>query len=303
MKVSWPLLSKKESKQLRAFIHLASSSLGDTLGWVPQVEEYRLTNKSEVDIRVTPRLVDLFDSVYPLLNFVAEANGNYEASFSIACHKPSDFTVPLIQLATDQLGLPYHEIKPKISLPSNLKNNFKKKYVCIATQSTAQCKYWNNPVGWDQTVDYLQSLGYDVVCIDQYARFGTEGQWNDTPVNSIRKNRFNDDIDIPLIERINDLYFCDFFIGLGSGLSWLAWALNKPVVLISGFSAPKAEFYTPYRVINEDVCNSCWNDVECMPFDTGDWMWCPRHKGSSRHFECTKQITFEMVKKQIDRLL
>ena len=288
---------------MRAFIHLASSSLGDTLGWIPQAEEYRFTNKSEVDIRVTPRLVDLFVSVYPFLNFVTEKKGSYEASFSIGCHTPNDFTTPLIQVATERLGLPFQEIKPKIALPLNLKNNFKKKYVCIATQSTSQCKYWNNPTGWDQTVDYLQSLGYDVVCIDQHARFGTEGQWNDTPANSIRKNRFNGDTDIPLTERINDLYFCDFFIGLGSGLSWLAWALNKPVVLISGFSAPKAEFYTPYRIINENVCNSCWNDVECMPFDTGDWMWCPRHKGTSRGFECSKEITFEMVKEQIDRLL
>ena len=288
---------------MRAFIDLASSSLGDTLAWVPQAEEYRLTSQNYVDIRVDPRLVDLFVSTYPLLNFVGDAKGNYEASFSLGCHKPNDFTLPLIQLATECLGLPYHEIKPKISLPSNLKNNFKKKYVCIATQSTAQCKYWNNPVGWDQTVDYLQSLGYDVVCIDEHARFGTKGQWNDTPANSIRKNRFDGDDDIPLTERINDLYFCDFFIGLSSGLSWLAWSMNKPVVMISGFTPARHEFYTPYRIINQDVCNSCFSDVDCMPFDKGDWMWCPRHKGTSREFECTKQIAFEMVKKQIDRLL
>ena len=114
---------------------------------------------------------------------------------------------------------------------------------------------------------------------------------------------FDDDPEIPLTDRINDLYFCDFFIGLGSGLSWLAWALNKPVVMISGFSNPATEFYTPYRVINKNVCNSCWNDTDCMPFDKGDWMWCPRHKGTPREFECSKEITFEMVKKQIDRLL
>ena len=288
---------------MRAFIDLGSSSLGDTLAWLPQGEEYRLTNQSGVDIKVDPRLVDLFISTYPLLNFVTRPKGSYEASFSIGCNKPNDFTVPLIQLAADQLGLPFQEIKPKIALPPNLKNNFKKKYVCIATQSTVQCKYWNNPSGWEQTVDYLQTLGYEVVCIDQHARFGVEGHWNDTPANSIRKNQFNDDEAIPLTERINDLYFCEFFIGLGSGLSWLAWALNKPVVLISGFSAPKAEFYTPYRVINENVCNSCFNDVDCMPFDRGDWMWCPRHKGTPREFECSKEITFEMVKKQIDRLL
>ena len=222
---------------------------------------------------------------------------------SVGCHKPNDITIPVIRVATDQLGLPYQEIKPKIQLPPNLKNNFNKKYVCIATQSTAQLKYWNNPDGWEQTVDYLQTLGYEVVCIDRHVRFGVKGHWNDTPANSIRKNQFDNDPEIPLTDRINDLYFCDFFVGLSSGLSWLAWALGKSTVVISGFTPSRHEFYTPYRIVNKDVCNSCFGDVDCMPFDKGDWMWCPRHKGTSREFECSKEITFEMVKKQIDRLL
>jgi autotransporter strand-loop-strand O-heptosyltransferase len=40
------------------------------------------------------------------------------------------------------------------------------------------------------------------------------------------------------------LRHASFFIGLGSGLSWLAWASGIPVVLISGFSLPNSEFYT-----------------------------------------------------------
>ena len=46
-----------------------------------------------------------------------------------------------------------------------------------------------------------------------------------------------------------------------SGLSWLAWAVGTPVVMISGFTHPTNEFATPYRVINYHACNSCWNDV------------------------------------------
>ena len=287
----------------RAFVRLASDSLGDNLAWLPQVEEFRRVNQCEVDVYVSPRLHCLLNTAYPLLNFVLETPKETEQAISIGCHQPNDITTPVIRVATDQLGLPYQEIKPKIQLPPNLKNNFDKKYVCIATQSTAQLKYWNNPSGWDQTVEYLQNLGYDVVCIDQHARFGVEGHWNDTPVNSIRNNQFNDDPETPLTDRINDLYFCDFFVGLSSGMSWLAWALGKPTVLISGFTSSRHEFYTPYRITNQDVCNSCFSDVACMPFDKRDWMWCPRHKGTSREFECSKEITFEMVKKQIDRLL
>ncbi len=75
-----------------------------------------------------------------------------------------------------------------------------------------------------------------------------------------------------------------------SGLSWLAWAAGCPVVLISGFTHPTNEFATPYRVINWHACNSCWNDPRHR-FDHKDFLWCPRHAGTPRQFECTRLIT------------
>jgi autotransporter strand-loop-strand O-heptosyltransferase len=142
-------------------------------------------------------------------------------------------------------------------------------------------------------VKYLQEKGYEVVCIDKYANFGSGKNFNKIPENATNKTG-----ELPLQERITDLLHCEFFIGLGSGLSWLAWSLNKPVILISGFSKPMAEFDTPYRVFNENVCNGCWND-ENLKFDPSNWLWCPRNK----NFECTKQITFQMVKEKIDLLI
>jgi len=104
-----------------------------------------------------------------------------------------------------------------------------------------------------------------------------------------------------LQQRINTIKDADCFIGLSSGLSWLAWCCQVPVVLISGFSAPDNEFYTPYRVINRHVCNSCWNDTRC-DFDHFDFLWCPRHKGTDRHFECTKAITGAQVIKMLQKI-
>ena len=46
----------------------------------------------------------------------------------------------------------------------------------------------------------------------------------------------------PLSDRINYLAHADAFIGVGSGLSWLAWASGTKVVMISGFSKPHTEF-------------------------------------------------------------
>ena len=107
--------------------------------------------------------------------------------------------------------------------------------------------------------------------------------------------------DSPLQERARWLKHADFFVGLSSGLSWLAWAAGTHVVMISGFTHPINEFNTPYRIINYHVCNSCWNDTRLV-FDGGDFMRCPRHKDTPRQFECTAAITAEQVKAVLHRI-
>jgi len=49
-----------------------------------------------------------------------------------------------------------------------------------------------------------------------------------------------------LQEVINDMQTCEFFIGIGSGLSWLALSVGLPVVLISGFSETYTETQKKY---------------------------------------------------------
>jgi FkbM family methyltransferase len=72
-------------------------------------------------------------------------------------------------------------------------------------------------------------------------------------------------------------------------------------VLISGFSEKWSETtLDTYRVINENVCHGCFNWDR---LDAGDWNWCPIHKGTSRQFECTKEIGSEMVIKEINKII
>jgi autotransporter strand-loop-strand O-heptosyltransferase len=268
-----------------------SGSLGDVLAWVPIVNEYALQNKIHVNLYTCHK--NLFKGQYDSINFCDYVDKvDVEFKFVLGCFGDEWKKYTLQEIASNILGIEYKEVRPKINLPTFEKKP-QKKYVCIATQSTAQCKYWNNPSGWTQTVEYLKSLGYDVICIDRYAIFGTESHFNKIPENCI-----DDTGDKPLEERIKTLLGCDFFIGLGSGLSWLAWACNKPVIMISGFSRPESEFYTPYRVFNENVCNGCWNDPT-ITFDRKNWLWCPRGK----NFECSKEISFEMVKEKIDKYI
>lgn len=282
-----------------------SGSIGDTIAWMDAIDKFQKKHDCIVDYYST--LPNIFDkNYYSNINFFSfsEANTNkYAYVYKIGCFRPfgpnancsKDWReLSLGDVANEILGLPYGYKAPELIKQKN-KNN--KKRVCIATQSTAQAKYWNNSSGWQQTVDYLKNLGYEVVCLDKDKIFGSGKNFNTIPNNCTDKTG-----NLPFEDRIEDLYNCDFFIGLGSGLSWLAWACKKPVILISGFSSPRSEFYTKYRVHNNTVCNSCWNNTK-YEFNPGDWLWCPEHKNDNRIFECSRQITFEMVKEKIDNCI
>jgi autotransporter strand-loop-strand O-heptosyltransferase len=284
----------------RVYIAFGSKSLGDTLAWIPYMEEFRKIHNCE--LIVSTFINHLFIEQYPNITFVnpGETVNNLYAQYNIGWYYdgngnidynkvPNDFRKqPLQKTATDILGLEYKEIKPRLNLP-NVK---KKKKVGIGFHSTAQAKYWNNPNGWQEVIDHLNSIGYECMI---YSREG-DGYMN----NAYPKN-----VDVfkggNLQDVINDLCECEFFIGLGSGLSWLAWSCKLPIILISGFSERFSETSSDtYRIINEDVCHGCFNSEM---LDAGDWNWCPLHKNSERMFECTKQINSNMVTKEIDRLI
>jgi len=170
-------------------------------------------------------------------------------------------------------------------------------YVCIAVQASTQCKYWNNPTGWRDVISFLKERGYRVICIDQKSVHGAGLVWNHIPHGAEDETG-----DRPLSERVRWLRHAAFFIGTSSGLAWLANAARTPVVMISGFTHPDNEFHTPYRLINWHVCNSCWNDPTHR-FDHNDFLWCPRHAGTTRQFECSRQITGRQVVNTISNLL
>ena len=137
---------------------------------------------------------------------------------------------------------------------------------------------------------------YAVYDIDRDYMSGNSFFWNKIPSNAIEMTG-----NISLPERARMLKNADFFIGLGSGLSWLAWAVGIPVVLISGFSEPWEEFKTPYRINNPHVCHGCFNSVEFV-FDHKDYFWCPKNKMTKRHWECSMAITPTSVIKVIETI-
>ena len=284
----------------RVYISLGSKSLGDTMAWVPYCEEFR--KKHNCELIVSTFMNDLFEDQYPKIQFVKPGDlvSNIVAQYRLGWFydennqwdknkHPRDFkTIPLQQTATDILGLDYVEIKPKLKLP----NVEKKKKVGIGFHSTAQSKYWNNPKGWQEVIDYLNNLGYECMIYSKEGD-GYMGNFYPKGVTTYKGGSIQDVID--------DLTTCEFFIGLGSGLSWLAWSVGLPVVLISGFSEKWAETrLDTYRVINESVCHGCFNWDR---LDAGDWNWCPKYKGTNKQFECTKEISSKMVIDKINEIL
>lgn len=295
-------------KNKNVHIRFPVGTLGDILAWFPYAREFQKKHGCKVYCSMAPELAELLKPAYPEIAFLkpGQAPQNCYATYYMGIffpaddriHQPVDFRIVGLQKTIPYiLGLDPVERRPITTPSSNRKNIIKEPYVCIATQATSQAKYWNNPRGWIETVDYLKKLGYRVLCIDKEKTHGDGRLWNVIPYGV-------EDFTgaLPLQERVDVLSGADFFIGLPSGLSWLAWSTGIPVIMISGFSLPLSEFYTPYRVINYHVCNGCWTDSS-EEFVHSDFGWCPRHEGTDREFECSKFISSGQVCKTIDRLM
>jgi len=221
-------------------------------------------------------------------NVVNNIHGMYKLGwfYNTDMQPTSPNLIPLQKTATDILGLDFKEIRPKIHFEIK-ERPYNEKYITIATNSTAGCKFWTRE-GWQELINYLVSQGYKIVNVSK----------EDNPFENQTKIS-----DTSIENTINVIHHSEFFIGLSSGLSWLAWGLNKHVVMISNFTTPDHEFQSNCtRIINLSVCNGCWNKKE-FSFDKGDWDWCPVHKGTERQFECHKSITSQMLISKIKHLI
>ena len=287
-------------KDKRVYVSFESKSLGDTLSWIPYVEEFR--KKHECKVIVSTFLNNILENQYPEFEFVnpnSEVHNlhalyrigwfyNPDGNFDSNRHPYDPKSQPLQKTASDILGLEFKEIKPNIKYP----RLSKKKKVGIGLHGTAQSKYWNNPDGWQEVVNYLTGKGYEVVLYSKEEN-GYMGNNHPYGVTKFKEGSLNN--------LIYDMATCEFFIGIGSGLSWLAWSIDLPIVLISGFSEKWTETQSnTYRVLNDNVCHGCFNMCRLNPTD---WNWCPMLKDTDRMFECTKSITSKMVINQIDQLI
>ena len=229
---------KLNLKGKTVFIKLDARALGDTLAWIPYVEMFR--TKHKCNVVCSTFFNHIVKDIYPSIMFVIPNTqmDNIYAQYYIGASDEGNEaytplrsgSFPLQKTASDILGFRHKEVRPTLEkLVENSIRRIEGKYVCISEFGSSQTKMWKEGVqGWQQIVDYLNSKGYRVVVISK------------------EKTTLTNVIDLSgnysLFDRMVDLYHCEFFIGVSSGLSWLAWSLNKHVVMISDVTPIEHEF-------------------------------------------------------------
>ncbi|MBQ9446867.1 MAG: autotransporter strand-loop-strand O-heptosyltransferase [Victivallales bacterium] len=286
-------------------VSFPQKTLGDTIAWFAACEEFRVKTGCQLFCAMHPFHIEMFAKKYPDIHFISFSDmenmkpyAHYLMGVSFDGGErlmPWDWRHQgLHHVGYNILGLdPYgaDEKPPKIDFDHE-RREIAEPYVCIASLASGGCKLWLNPDGWDEVCIFLKKCGYRVLDIDanHYLQFN---------YLTIRIPREAEDFTglgegHKISDRAAMINHGDFFIGLGSGLSWVAWAVGKPVVLISGFSLPFCEFHTPYRVINTNVCHGCFNDTT-LSFENNAKFWCPRQTDERLKMACSTAITSTQV--------
>ena len=165
------------------------------------------------------------------------------------------------------------------------KRNVIENKITIAPESLKEIAQWNysGNAGWQQVVNEIVNSGFKI------SNVSYENTMNLKNVNGVHGNK---DIRISLFEILESR----LFVGLSSGLAWLAWAYGVPVVMISSFTKSHNEFDC-FRVVNPNSCSGCFNTFQNIKTK------CPLFFGTERENECHKTITPKMIINKIKEAL
>ena len=292
----------------KVLIEILSNSLGDTIASVPYVSEYQKKHECEVFFKINKPYLFMLEQSYSNINFIDK---NTEITFDENLKLDYIFDKSIQGGYAEQLGFENPKyIRPIIIIPE-FSRPIKNKYVAIGVHSTCQLKYWNHKDGlktqsesknWNELCTILRKKGYTPVTVEKDEFFGSPPHFNGVPSKS------NKQLNKTLLDAINIINHSEFYIGLSSGMSWVAHALGKKVAMISNFTEDWNEFDLSLddyiRITNKSVCHGCWNKINVdFSFDKNDWYWCPIHKNTDRQFECHTSISVNDVVEKIEHWL
>ena len=254
------------------FIKMDAYALGDSIAWIPYVEEFRLKHDCKVICSTFHN--HLFMEAYPEIMFVMPNTyiANVYAQYYIGAGNDGNMKYsplitnrnPLQAVASKTLGLMWGEIRP------NLREAYKyrmslivDRYVTLSEFGSHIEKHWQEVDGWQQVVDYLNDKGYKVVVISK------------------EKTNLQNVIDMSGIDidlTISYLMHAEMHLGVSSGLSWLAWGLKTPVLMVSDVTPSFHEFYSGNIRINAndlfeiDYGNTNYSKVKNVIEKLNDWV-------------------------------
>lgn len=284
-------------------IMFATEALGDTLAWVPCIEEWvRKNNPSK--LYLITKWNNIFDRskmdsriiFKENLDEVRAENPHISVMYHVGI--PRDFNKALdlsknhansvvwvetnmIHTMNFSLGLDIKERKPNLVELSDERPNFK--YVTLCTTSSQRLKTVLNPMLWVVLIANLKAMGLEVVVVG-----------NKPNILPDTIDGTGDDI-TKAMKLIRD---AEFHIGLSSGLSWMAWAYNKYVLMIGNFTHQGYEFQDKLtRVMNVHGNHSVFNNIN-IP-------WVPRESWDpfNDDLEMARNISPEMAVWGLQHLL
>ena len=279
-----------------------SLSLGDCIATIPYADKYRIDNNCNTSVRVNSRFKFLFENSYPNLNYVDTTKG-----FNKIITIDYQFNKKLQEGIVEGLGYENAEwIKPILKIKPK-ERPIKNKYVVINIHSTLQMKYWNHPDGeksrgtspyWNELCHMLRKNGLTPVVVEKDEMFGNFPFYNGFPKKAVKK------WGVSLEDTVNYIQHAEFFIGLSSGLGWLAHGLGMKTAMIANFTDEDHEIplneENYKRITNKSVCHGCFNNLKSnLKYGFIDWGECPEHKDTDRQFECHTSITPEQVFNEI----
>ncbi len=298
IKINGELVHTLDLKNKEVLISLESKSLGDTIAWVPYVVDFQ--KKHSCNVILSTFHNKFFEGLDDYKNIKFINPGQSHSCYSVyrigwfrkdgtwidTDRNPNRVNViPLQQTSSDILGLAYKELNYGLNLP-RLKRPIKEKYVVFGPNATSGCKEWVFE-NWVNLSKKFIKDGYEVIILtqNQFKIDGTKNIWGES---------------FQVVA--NYLHHADYFIGLGSGLSWLNWALGKHTFMINGFSRESHEGRSnTTQIFVKNTCIFCWNDT-VFTFDSGDWDWCPVFKGTEKQHICQRNISPEIVYEKIKLL-
>ena len=291
IKIDGKIVHKFNVEGKKVKISFDSKSVGDTLAWMPHVLEFQKIYNCRVCVSSFHNEWFKKLEAYKDIKFI-KPDTSYEAyvQYKIGWFKTNGKwdnglknpiqanTIPLIKSITDILNVPYRELNHGIDFKPS-KRPIKEKYICIGPRSTAGIKEWPYK-NWKELATKLSKKGYKIVNLSYE---GFEGK------NIINKK----ELDWPTTW--NYMHHAEVFIGLGSGLSWVNWALNKHTIMINNFIPYGYEFTNNLtKIENHSVNNNVWSNPHYV-FDAGDWDWDPEYQGTEKQHIAQKSITVKQV--------